>query len=78
MAIYEGHDEYRICINCQHWYFLTGEPGYSEVTPGCEASTGCDKGHWTLRPYHDSQKQYRSHLLSAISCKDFEPIYQKD
>ena len=61
----------KICILCKHWYFSSGEPGYSEYTPGADSDTGCYKDHWEIRTYYDETKEYRQKLLSAQTCPDF-------
>jgi hypothetical protein len=54
--------------------FDPGDPGYSEMTPGYAWFSHCLKGHWEMRGYDVTMDEYRSNLLRANQCKDFEPV----
>lgn len=60
------------CLDCKHFYFDPGSPGYSEQTPGSDMSLGCYKDHWSGRDCY-SQDDFRKHMLSAKTCKDYVP-----
>ena len=61
----------RTCLLCKHFYFEPEEPGYSELTPGCEMKIGCYKEYWQFNP-QDEEQVYRIKMLTARSCKDYE------
>lgn len=61
----------RVCVLCEHFRYEEGDPGYSEYTPGSNASMGCGKGYWYWRNY--TAQDFRTKLLSAERCADFEP-----
>lgn len=61
----------RICWSCRHVLFDTGEPGYSEYTPGSEMSLSCGRGYWEFHQYEDSLAVFREKLQSAERCADF-------
>jgi len=64
----------KICIFCKRFAFETGEQGWSEVTPGSDAWVGCRDDVWTLDDYVDTTETYRAKLLSAETCKSFDPV----
>jgi len=59
------------CLDCEHFYFQPFECGYSEYTPGCEASIGCYKDHWCFSDCK-TEEDYRNNMLSARECSDFK------
>ena len=61
----------RACHQCQHFLFETGSPGYSEMTPGYDASLYCAKDHWAVKFYNDSRDDVRRKLATAETCPDF-------
>lgn len=60
------------CVACKHWRFDEGEPDYSELTPGTEWNSSCEKGHWDVGGAYTSREKFRSCLLQAEKCNDFE------
>lgn len=60
----------RLCYNCQHFYFDTGSPSYSEYTPGESMSMECQKDHWRLTYYDNSD--LGQCLETAQTCKDYQ------
>jgi len=62
----------RICIFCKHYYFDSGSPGYSELTPGYEAEEGCKKGEWQTNMFKDDEADHRRNLLRARTCKKYK------
>lgn len=61
----------RNCIDCNHFSFSPGEPGYSELTPGWEASMSCSQCHWNVRLDNITEEEYRLTLHTAMICPDF-------
>jgi len=62
----------KICLFCKRFYFSTGDYGYSDMTPGYEATLTCLKNHWDVDNYLDTTTVYREKLLTAKSCKDWD------
>jgi hypothetical protein len=62
----------KICLFCKHFYFSTGDPGYSDMTPGEDMHILCLKVYWYIDNYEDTTETYRQKLLTAKMCKDFE------
>ena len=64
----------KLCVFCEHWEFDGGEQGYSEMTPGTNASMGCKKEHWDGKRMVDiwSEVDFRKIILTAKDCKDYE------
>jgi len=62
----------RVCWNCTHIYFDGGEPAWSEMTPGCDASLECTKSHWRMNYNSHGADDLRRYLLTAQSCKDYQ------
>jgi uncharacterized Fe-S radical SAM superfamily protein PflX len=70
----------KLCVFCQNWYFSGGEPGYSEMTPGSNASMGCTKGHygrWFKLSTLDGEDAFRSIIQKAETCPDYTPPISK-
>lgn len=67
----------KTCILCKQIAMYSGGHGYSECTPGYDASIRCDKGKWEVDLYMDSTPEYRAKLLSAENCDLFEE-YQEE
>jgi len=63
----------RLCIFCQHFRFYSGEPAYSELTPGADMVLKCAKGYWNAREFI-SEDDYRTEMLRARTCKDWKPV----
>lgn len=64
----------KLCVMCEHWDFDGGEPGYSELTPGYDASMDCRKGHWgkRFRIYDISGPEgFRKQISMAETCPDY-------
>lgn len=68
----------KLCIMCKHFYFESGHPGYSEVTPGYDATIGCHKNLITIDLMEDTTESYRKTLLTAESCPEYESYTIED
>lgn len=64
----------KICLFCEHFYLSTGEPGYSDMTPGSDMTIRCLKGYWDVDNYEDTTETYRQKLLTAKTCKDYKQV----
>lgn len=62
----------KTCILCESIVMHPGDIGYSEMTPGYDASIICNKGKWRVNLYMDSTEVYRAKLLTAENCELFE------
>lgn len=62
----------KLCIFCKHFVFDNATSGFSELTPGDQASIYCDKNHWELDFYDDNVNAFREKIKKGESCKDFE------
>jgi hypothetical protein len=70
----------KLCVFCKDWYFDGGDTGYSEYTPGYNASMGCYKDRWKkgtksisiMNIY--SQEEFRKIILQAQTCPDYEQV----
>ena len=62
-----------LCWHCQHIYWDSGSPGYSEYTPGDPPDIHCLKDHWHLRTSWGNMEMedFRAALESARTCTDF-------
>lgn len=68
-----------VCLFCKYFYFDGGSPGYSEYTPGCNASMCCNKGHWdmwNLLDYH--RIDLKTNMKKAQHCDDYEASKDED
>lgn len=57
----------RLCLFCEHLYFTSEQPGYSEYTPGYPAHLECLKGYWSFPDITD----FRDTMKMAETCKKF-------
>ena len=64
----------KLCIFCRNFRFDSGEPDYSDQTPGWDAIIECGKGHWSMNNCV-SRDQFRDAILGAAKCKDYEAVY---
>jgi len=77
----DGYKGERLCVICRSFYFDGGSPGYSELTPGSDASMSCSAGMWDKKAgcgYFDlthigSAKEYRELIRQAATCPLFSP-----
>lgn len=60
------------CVDCKHFYFSSGSPGYSEYTPGSDASLGCTKQKWEYEPNNDTDQSFRKKMKTADNCEEYE------
>ena len=63
----------RTCLECKHWEWYAADPGYSEMTPGSDASMYCIKSYWSLKMYDDDRGDVRHKLNTAERCPEFTP-----
>ncbi len=62
----------KLCLFCEHFYFNTGDPDWSDVTPGDDAEMGCNKGVITLDLFDDTLTSYRQKIMTAQNCLEYE------
>lgn len=64
----------KLCVMCQHFYVKPGCCGYSEYTPGYDATIGCLKDHWEMDNYQTTAGQFRAFNRKAETCADYAPV----
>lgn len=58
------------CVNCHHFNFWPGDPGYSEFTPGSDMTISCAVGVW--RADCDTfEAEFRRLMRSSETCEKF-------
>lgn len=62
-------DRLRTCLGCKFFKFENAYPGYSDATPGGEASIECYKRVWDFDFYRDDLNKT---LLKAGTCGEYE------
>lgn len=68
----------RSCWECKHLRFERGlpeTPDWSEYTPGESAiapELECCLSHWAIDFYEDTEGDFRTKILSAETCVDFQ------
>ena len=62
----------RTCLLCSHFRFHEGCRGYSELTPGYEASLECAKRVWDITLCDETDASFREKLLTAGKCEHYE------
>ena len=63
----------KLCYACKHFHFDPGMPGYSEVTPGYEASMRCEKKVWSLTDMDAGGESLAEYLGKAETCEKYKP-----
>jgi len=65
----------KLCVFCDHWQFDGGSPGYSDLTPGSDASMDCAKGHYGRRftLHYIGPEDFRKQIAIAAECADYSP-----
>jgi hypothetical protein len=61
-----------VCWSCRFFNFTGSTPSYSDVTPGDNATMGCQQGIWDLDFSGDSQADFERKMKTAENCEDFE------
>lgn len=70
----------KLCVFCEHWAFQGGDSGYSELTPGWNASMECNKGYWKkgkkfITILHiGSAEEFRKLITQAETCPDYKQV----
>lgn len=70
----------KLCVFCKHlyWDYAAGGGGCDTCGWGGEGEAKfiCGKGHWRWGEY-DDLKDYRKHLLTALTCKQYDESEDK-
>jgi hypothetical protein len=61
-----------VCWFCKYFNFTASSPGYSEWTPGNEASIDCDKDVWQMDLNEETEDSFREKLSTAATCDKFK------
>lgn len=62
----------KVCILCEHFYYESATPSYSEYTPGGPGGMGCHKEIWTMDEYDETEESYRTKMATAETCEHFK------
>jgi hypothetical protein len=62
----------RVCWECAHVQFFTGDYGYSEYTLGSDFHMQCGKNYWEFLNYEDGLDEFLAKLESAELCATFK------
>lgn len=62
----------KTCLLCKHFHWTVGDYGYSEYTPGYDATMGCGEKKWDIDFYEDYEPTFRKKMLQAETCDAFE------
>lgn len=63
----------KVCILCKNFYFSDFCPGFSEYTPGWDASMECVKGKWGIGGLgRVTEEEFYKCMHMAEKCKHFE------
>ena len=60
------------CLECAHMSYQAAEPGWSEYTPGWDATIDCMKNHWAYDAFNDNLSSLHVKLYMSRSCDDFK------
>ena len=61
----------RVCVDCKFFRFYPGCTGYSECTPGWDATLECSKGIWKYDPHRTTEDEFRANMKKAATCDKF-------
>jgi hypothetical protein len=61
----------KTCVLCKYFSFTPSMQGYSEMTPGCDASWGCYKNRWNEADW-DCRQDVAKAFATAETCKYYE------
>lgn len=62
-----------LCLMCEHFVYIPGDPGYSTLTPGSDTAIYCAKSHWSDSDSWDA-KDFRATLRKARTCPDYKQV----
>jgi len=64
----------KCCWECKKIVYQSGQPDYSDVTPGYPAELYCAANVWVvdLDSYSESEDSFREKILTARNCELFE------
>ena len=62
-----------VCWSCRHVFYMQGDEGYSETTPGYDFKLKCGLEHWEFFNCDDRLSDFRRKLQTAETCADFKP-----
>lgn len=64
------------CLFCKKFMYYSGQPDYSEMTPGSNVEIGCSvvvRGrHLWEFSYLDSEDEFRANMTRAETCELYE------
>lgn len=64
----------RLCLFCTEFRWDEGSPGFSELTPGWDATMECRKYVWDVRLDELDTESFRELMLTAEACEAYHCI----
>lgn len=61
----------KLCVFCKYFEMGVGEPDWSELTPGYDATIECTKNRWVFDNMKDGTNEFRKKIEQAAGCADF-------
>ncbi len=62
----------KCCTSCEHFVVYSGEPDYSEYTPGSPLRFYCQNNHWKFDSYNIDNFSLHKLLKTAKNCEDYK------
>lgn len=62
----------RHCLYCEHFYYSSGSPAYSEYTPGSDIVIECSQNVWEVDPYMTNEREFIECMKRANTCDMYE------
>ena len=63
----------RVCATCRHFLYETGSEPVGEQTFDY-VTMRCVKNRWSLEPAEADAAEFRSTMVAAVDCSDYEEI----
>lgn len=63
----------RICLECKNFWYSEASRGYSEMTPGCDATMDCALGKWDWDKFDDTKATLAAKFRTAATCDKYDP-----
>ena len=60
-----------LCVFCKHFVFIEGDYGYSEYTPGYDATFRCNKSLLDIDLCDMTTEDFREKILTAKKCPKY-------
>ncbi len=64
----------KLCWRCKHFSYFNGTGPYSDVTPGEDFQTMCERNHWMFSARRTTQEEFGKILSTADTCEDYKKM----